>query len=449
MEPHISWCRGVSQVTYTRGMARSEDLAVPPGADPALLTRDLHRAHDEFVASGHTHTSLRSLVIDSWQRSLAGGLDPEADLPRMGIDLALLDEIRREHPLAAGMPVIRRLLVESATDAGLLVAVSDAVGQLLWVEGASDLRSRAENMHFMAGADWSEASAGTNAPGTALALDRPVQLLGPEHLARQVTPWSCSAAPIHDPDTGAILGVLDVTGGAEVASPQSLGLVRATVAAVESELRLARLSPRRADASIQVTSGWSVPRLEVLGTHGATLHVGPVTSRLSLRHSELLLLLSRADDGLTSAELGLALSDDEQAPVTIRAELSRLRGVLGPLELESRPYRLSQVVQSDLEEVRDHVRAGRLRSAVASYRGPVLPSSTAPAVEELREDLHLELRSALLAGSDADALLSFADTPHGREDLEVWSRVAQVLPPSSPRSAQVDAHVAKLDRLYG
>lgn len=430
-------------------MARSEDLAVPPGVDPALLTRDLHRAHDEFVASGRAHTGLRSLVIDSWQRSLAGGLDPEADLPRIGIDLDLLDEIRSEHPLALGMPVIRRLLVESATDAGLLVAVSDAAGQLLWVEGASGLRTRAENMHFMAGADWSEASAGTNAPGTALALDRPVQLLGPEHLARQVTPWSCSAAPIHDPDTGAVLGVLDVTGGIEVASPQSLGLVRATVAAVEAELRIARLSPPQASGgSVHVTSGWSVPRLDVLGTHGATLHVGAVTSRLSLRHSELLLLLSRASDGLTSAELGLALSDDEQAPVTIRAELSRLRGVLGPLELESRPYRLSQVVQSDLEVVREHVRAGRLRSAVASYRGPVLPASTAPAVEELRDDLHLELRSALLAGADADALLSFADTPHGREDLEVWTRVLQILPFTSPRYAQVEAHVTRLDDLY-
>lgn len=441
---------GVSHVTYTRGMARSEDLAVPPGADPALLTRDLHRAHDEFVASGRADTALRSLVIDSWQRSLAGGLDPEADLPRMGIDLDLLDEIRSEHPLALGMPVIRRLLVESATDAGLLVAVSDAAGQLLWVEGASGLRTRAENMHFMAGADWSEASAGTNAPGTALALDRPVQLLGPEHLARQVTPWSCSAAPIHDPDTGAVLGVLDVTGGVEVASPQSLGLVRATVAAVEAELRIARLSPpqSRTGSSVHVTSGWSVPRLDVLGTHGATLHVGAVTSRLSLRHSELLLLLSRASDGLTSAELGLALSDDEQAPVTIRAELSRLRGVLGPLELESRPYRLSQVVQSDLEVVREHVRAGRLRSAVAAYRGPVLPASTAPAVEELRDDLHLELRSALLAGADADALLSFADTQHGREDLEVWTRVLEILPFTSPRYAQVEAHVARLDDLY-
>ncbi len=126
-------------------------------------------------------------------------------------------EARATHPLAIAMPVIRRLLVEEAAEAGLLVAVSDAAGQLLWVEGDSVLRAQAETMHFLPGADWSEDSAGTNAPGTALALGRPVQIFGPEHVLRRVTPWSCSAAPIREPDTGAILGVLDLTGGPEVA----------------------------------------------------------------------------------------------------------------------------------------------------------------------------------------------------------------------------------------
>jgi transcriptional regulator of acetoin/glycerol metabolism len=437
----------MARTTQPRARGGAHDFAVPPGADPDVLSRRLRRAHEEFVASGRTDAPVRDVVRESWRRSVAGGLDPETDLPRITLDDDALREIREQHPLAAGMPVVRRLLVDSAADAGLLVAVSDAAGQLLWVEGAAGLRSRAEAMHFMPGADWSETSAGTNAPGTALAIDRPVQIFGPEHLGRQVTPWSCSAAPIHDPDTGAVLGVLDVTGGAEVATAQGLGIVRATAAAVEAELRIARLQPSR--GSVQVTSGWSAPRLEVLGAHGATLHVGPMTSRLSGRHSEIMLLLSRAPDGLTSAELAVALSEDDQAPVTIRAELSRLRSALGPLELASRPYRLRSAVRTDLDEVRDHLRAGRLRAAVAAYRGPVLPASTAPGVEELRDDLHLELVSALLAGEDADALLSFADTPHGRDDLGVWSRILEILPPSSPRHAQVVAHVDKLDRLFG
>ena len=226
-------------------MGRSDGLAMPPGADVTSLTRFLNQAHDRFVVTGQADLALRRVVAESWRRSVEAGLDPEGSMARIGLDDERLAEIRAIHPLAVAMPVIRRLLVDSLTDAGMLVAVSDAAGQLLWVEGDPSMRARAEGMHFLPGADWSEASAGTNAPGTALALDAPVQLLGPEHLARQVTPWSCAAAPIHDIDTGAMLGVLDITGGNDVAEPQTLALVRATVAAVEAELRLERLIPRR------------------------------------------------------------------------------------------------------------------------------------------------------------------------------------------------------------
>ena len=92
-------------------------------------------------------------------------------------------------------------------------------------------------MHFVEGASWGEDIAGTNAPGTALALDHAVQIYGGEHYRRPVQPWSCSAAPVHDPLTGALLGAIDVTGGDHVASPHVLTLVRATAAAAESELR--------------------------------------------------------------------------------------------------------------------------------------------------------------------------------------------------------------------
>lgn len=430
-------------------MGRPNDLAMPHGADPATLSRYLNEAHDAFVTTGSADPALRSLVRESWLRSIEGGLDPELAMAQIRLDDSALADIRDAHPLAAGMPVIRRLLVESAADAGLLVAVSDAAGQLLWVEGNAQLRAMAEGMHFLPGADWSESSVGTNAPGTALALDQPVQIFGPEHLARQVTPWSCSAAPIHDPDTGAILGVLDLTGGDEVVTPQSLTLVRATVAAVEAELRIDRLSPRtRTTIS---AGGWTAPEpaLEVLGGHGATLRHGTTTTRLSLRHSEILLLLSESDDGLTTAELAVALSDDEQAQVTVRAELSRLRSVLGPIELASRPYRLRGTLETDVSAVRDDLAAGRLRRAVATYRGPILPASTAPAVERLRDELHMKVRSCLLASGDADALLSFADTAHGRDDFEVWERVLSILPPTSPRYVQVAAHVAQLDDELG
>jgi transcriptional regulator of acetoin/glycerol metabolism len=419
------------------------DVAVPHGADIAELSRHLASAYDQFIGSGRREPGLRQLVLDSWARSLDGGIDPEVALADIRLDDETLAAVRSSHPLSVGMPVIRRLLVDNAAESGLLVAVSDAAGHLLWVEGAHQLRAKAEGMNFVPGADWSEGSAGTNAPGTALALDRPVQIFGPEHLARHVTSWSCSAAPIHDPHTGAVLGVLDLTGGPGVATPQTLDLVRATVAAVEAELRIERLS-RTSPASPAVRPARSAT-LDVLGSHGGVLHAGPSVRRLSVRHSEMLLLLLESSDGLTAAELAVALSDDDHAQVTVRAELSRLRSTVAPLDLQSRPYRVRQPVVSDVAQVRRELREGRLRQAVAVYRGPVLPTSVAPGVERIRDQLHHHVRSSLLACDDADALLSFADTPHGLDDYEIWRHTLEVLAPDSPRRAQVEQRLGRLD----
>lgn len=366
-------------------------VAYPRGVDPAEWGRQLHVAHDSFLTTGEPAAQMRPVVVDSWRRSLEQGADPEAPAAPVRLRGDALTAVRDQHRLSAAMPVIRRLLVESAADAGLIVAVSDAVGRLLWVEGHPGLRSRAEGIHFVAGADWSESAVGTNAPGTALAIDRAVAIFGAEHLARPVTPWSCSAAPIHDPETGGLLGVLDVTGGDEVASAQSLSLVRATVAAVESDLRVRGLIAGRAPG----VPAQDELRLDVLGAHQGVLHRSDGAQRLSLRHSEMLVLLGDATDGLAAEELAAGLSVHDQAPVTVRAEISRLRAVLRPVELWSRPYRLDVRLRTDFQIVRERLDRGDVEGAAAAYRGPVLPQSDAPGVVAIREELDARLRDAL------------------------------------------------------
>jgi transcriptional regulator of acetoin/glycerol metabolism len=419
-------------------------------ADTKELARRLNAAHDSFLATGRAGRGVRPLVAASWQRCLSSGLDPEGSLAPVELTDQALEDWRRSHPLAPVMPVIRRLLVQDAAEAGLLVAVSDAAGRLLWVEGKNALRSQAQGMNFVEGAAWSESRAGTNAPGTALALDRPVQIFAAEHLSRPVTAWSCSAAPIHDPDTGAILGALDLTGGDEVASPYALSLVRATVAAVEGELRVQRLlamhSLREQVPGRPPVSGMT---LQTLGAATGIVERPDGLTRLSLRHSEILVLLAAHPEGLTGDQLSVALHDDDVAMVTLRAELSRLRPLLAPLELASRPYRLAQRLPTDADEVRRQLADGNVGAAVARYRGPVLPRSDAPGVVRLRGQLHAQLRDALVRVGDPDALLRFADTDHGRLDYAVWQAVSATLPAWSSRGAQVRDHLAYLERELG
>jgi hypothetical protein len=408
--------------------------------DPRTRARLLAEAHDDFLRTGEDDGRVRSLVTQSWRRSLDGGLDPESSLAPVDMVDGELDSFRNNHPLAAAMPVIRRLLVEDAVDLGLLVAVSDAAGRLMWVEGPSNLRAKAEQIHFVEGALWSESRAGTNAPGTALALNQPVQIFASEHLLRSVTPWSCSAAPIHDPDTGAVLGALDLTGGPDIAAPRTLSIVKATVAAVEGELRLKRLTAGLPDADENRT-----PTLRLLGKSAALLEGPAGFTRLSLRHSELLALLMSRSEGMTGEELATAIHESDRAAVTLRAELSRLRGILAPLRLEPRPYRIDPRLTSDVTEVRDALAAGNVGHAVDLYRGPVLPTSEAPGVIRLRSELHAAVRHAVVRSGDPDALLRFGDTEHGRLDYDVWLAAAALLAPSSPRRAAVETHLDYLE----
>ncbi|MEO9330430.1 sigma-54-dependent transcriptional regulator family protein [Gordonia aurantiaca] len=71
----------------------------------------------------------------------------------------------------------------------------------------------------------------------------------------------------------------------------------------------------------------------------------PWRTVLTPRHAQILLLLSDAGEhGLTSQQLSMMLFGDDNHTVSVRAELSRLRRVVGAL-VASRPYRLAPRVE--------------------------------------------------------------------------------------------------------
>src|SRR2546427_20955 len=83
--------------------------------------------------------------------------------------------------------------------------------------------------NFVDGANWSEEAMGTNAIGTCIKLDKPIQIYAAEHFSKICQSWTCSASPIHDPE-GKIIGVLNMSGPFEKVHPHTLGMV---VSAVE------------------------------------------------------------------------------------------------------------------------------------------------------------------------------------------------------------------------
>ncbi len=399
------------------------------GADPAERCRAVGGAHAAFVAGGGVSPGVRPVVAASWRRSAATLPRPEFIAPLELTD-GELERYRGAHPLARAMPLFRELLGSIAEDGAHLLAVCDAAGRLLWVEGHAGVRSRAERMNFVPGARWDERHAGTNAPGTALVLGHAVQIFATEHYNRLVQPWTCAAAPVHDPRTGRLLGAVDITGGHHLAGPHTLALVRATARAAEAQLATAGAGPRHA--------------LSLLGRDEALLVTEGRRSRLGRRHSEILALLTAHPEGLTGDQLALLLYGERAVPpVTLRAELSRLRRLVGGL-LHSRPYRLAVPLETDAALVEGELASGDLRAAVRAYGGPLLPLSEAPGVCRMRRLLEDRVRRAVLGGGDAAALQLWADSPWGEDDLEAWERLLAALPESAAHRGAVAARARRL-----
>jgi transcriptional regulator of acetoin/glycerol metabolism len=168
-----------------------------------------------------------------------------------------------------------------------VIVVSDAEGVLLRLDGDARVRSAAADaMNFVEGALWSEAGAGTNAIGAALAFDHPVQVHAAEHFSEVVHGWTCSAAPVHDPEDGRLLGIIDLTGLAATAHPESLAATLAAARAVEADLHV-RAQER--DAQLRVRY------LERMASAGGKLALVTRSGRVIADHPDGFVRAERVD----------------------------------------------------------------------------------------------------------------------------------------------------------
>jgi GAF domain len=384
--------------------------AITPGTDLSQHARVLVRVHDAVLAGGRPPVRPRGVVARSWSRVLGLGLDASRTNAREPLPFAEVERRRRSSPLSLVIDELRQVLVNVADASSFLMVVTDADGIILWREGSARVRLRADALGFTEGARWTEATVGTNAIGTALAEAAPVQLFSAEHFEQAQHPWYCTAAPIHHPVNGELLGVVDVSGPALTLHPVIGALVETAVKLAESRLwrhheqRLERLrqSARgvlatvpgplllvddngwvahqsgiavrdrievpRADRLMAIPGlglctperlgeGWLVrPRevgddvvaeLDLTGPPVLRLrsHAEPWRTPLTPRHADVLVLLQGAGRrGMTAAQLSTALFGDEEHCVTVRAEVSRLRRVIGGL-VTTNPYRLADGVR--------------------------------------------------------------------------------------------------------
>lgn len=435
---------------------------VEPGTQLGALETYAAQAHGYLSVGGDQLNQLpgllRPLVLESWLRSLRGGVDPMDVLDGRGLRGADLHRYRDNHPIAAVMPLVDKLLLQDATGIGLTVVVADQFGRVLSVHGTSDRVAAAAEVGLREGDDLSERRIGTNAVGLVIRTGRATWIHGPEHFLHRMHQITGAAAPVHDPD-GRLVGVLMIAGGVRVARPEILALVKAAATAAEMDLVLSavRVEQRGTPARGTVSSADAVSgvraagrlALEVLGLGQPQLSMDGERIALSQRHAEILLLLAEHGEGLSSDHLALLLDDTDLDNATIRAAMSRLRSVVGAQAFGSRPYRLRVPVATDVEVLRAALDTGDVHSAVRDYTGPVLPRSTAPGVIDIRDELRVRLRTAVLRSGEAAVLSRWTSGAEGRDDAAAWVAYRATADRDSALYAQIEAKIRVLDRRMG
>jgi sigma-54 dependent transcriptional regulator, acetoin dehydrogenase operon transcriptional activator AcoR len=170
-------------------------------------------------------------VAASWRRSLAHGVDPAAVVNRHHPDLDLDSRLVR-----CARPVIEQLAEQIAGAPVCVVLTDDRARLLVRLDTTVAIGRAADENRFAEGFSYDEGAVGTNGIGTVLESGRSVHVVGAEHFVEPLQAYACAGAPVHDPFTGRIEGVLDVSCRAEHSSPILRSLVTSAAARIQHAL---------------------------------------------------------------------------------------------------------------------------------------------------------------------------------------------------------------------
>jgi signal transduction histidine kinase/putative methionine-R-sulfoxide reductase with GAF domain len=360
-------------------------LAVGPETDPLSRARELQRSWERLLADGAlglelppgATAGLRPTIVESWRRSLATGLDPTDMLAPIEADESEVLERWFEHPLGSLAQDLVEQLHKVAEESRSMVVVTDASGLILHRVGDRSLKERAAEMNLVEGARYSEAADGTNGIGTALAADHAFQVFAFEHFNERHHQWVCSGAPVHDPVTGRVVALVDLSSLWHTAHPRSLELVSAAARSMERRLlevrrdQDARVRRRYSDLMTRSTDllvnrdgyvvagepGSSEPLELPEGDGEVVLGDGSVAVAASLGQGEAYLLRRVATHHAKSAPVEV-LERAERHVRELVTEQAALRQVATLVARESSPDQLFAAVAKQVARVFDvpHVR---------------------------------------------------------------------------------------------
>ncbi|RZL80244.1 MAG: GAF domain-containing protein [Rhodococcus sp. (in: high G+C Gram-positive bacteria)] len=200
--------------------------------DPADRRLRIAAARAGFLTSGEAQLgAVPDIVAASWQRSQQAGVSATSgEVPFHG-DVDNSSRLAR-----CSHPTIERLC-EVTADIPLSIALTDSHARVVTrADTTRTIGLLLDAVSLAPGFDYGEDQIGTNGVGTVLESGQPVHIIGPEHFHERFQSFACSGAPIRDPISGRIEGVLDVSCLTEHSSPLIHSIVRAAARDIEQSL---------------------------------------------------------------------------------------------------------------------------------------------------------------------------------------------------------------------
>lgn len=243
---------------------------------------------------GERGAGVPEVVTASWRRSRTAGVD--VDVYRVEYH----DDVDYDSRLVrCARPVIERLSADMV-DVPVTIALADSrariVDRLDCSTSVARVLDRVDFFKGFAFSEGGEGGVGTNGIGTVYEAGASVAVVGAEHFHETLVRFACTGAPILDPLTGRVEGVLDISSLAESWSPIMHTLVRSAADDIARNLLLERNQSDQALYEMYVRAStrshqavMAVGRTSLMVNDRAQALFGPDEQFLLQQHARMLM----------------------------------------------------------------------------------------------------------------------------------------------------------------
>lgn len=189
--------------------------------------------HKFFVLGENEISEVRKEIRNSWIRSRNNGVDVHQQTILESEKLEQEKSIKKMHYL---IDIVRPYMVDLFNiikETGFMITLIDNNGIILDAYISPNILGKTK----IDLVNLSEKKVGTNAMGTCLYLDKPVETWGWENAYVDFHDFTTSASPIHDIN-GELIGCIGITGYTDTFSQHTLAMVISISYAIESQLKL-------------------------------------------------------------------------------------------------------------------------------------------------------------------------------------------------------------------